>query len=159
QVEGGDVTASADIYAFGVVLYEMMTGRLPFEGDTALSTVLKRFREAPVSPRHHTPGLAPQWEAAILRCLEREPCDRFASADHVTKALCAEKAPAPRSAGRRRLLVLASAVAAVALAAGGAWLARGRTTSAPAQVTTSIAVLPFVNMSSDKEQEYFSDGL
>src|SRR5262249_24859300 len=91
QVEGGDVTTSADIYAFGVVLYEMMTGRLPFEGDAPISTVLKRFREAPVSPRHHTPGLAPRWEAVILRCLEREPCNRFTAADHVVKALGAER--------------------------------------------------------------------
>jgi serine/threonine protein kinase len=54
QVEGREVTAQSDIYAFGVVLYEMVTGRLPFEGDSPLSTVLKRFHDAPAS-RETTP--------------------------------------------------------------------------------------------------------
>src|SRR5262245_46452632 len=142
QVEGYDVTATADVYAFGVVLYEMVTGRLPFEGGSALSTVLKRFRETPESPRHHAPGLPSCWEAAILRCLEREADDRFTSANHVVKALQAESVP-PRPARRRRLR-LAAAVAALAVAAGGTWLSRGRLNLQPAHGTASIAVLPFV---------------
>src|SRR5262249_43556276 len=121
QVEGREVTASADIYAFGVVLYEVVTGHLPFEGDSPLSTAFNRFREAPVSPRHHAPDLPLRWEAVILRCLEREAGDRFATADQVVKALSAERLPRPRGAGRRRL-VLAAVAAAAAAVGGGAYV-------------------------------------
>jgi serine/threonine protein kinase/tetratricopeptide (TPR) repeat protein len=94
QVEGGEITPAADIYAFGVVLYEMLTGRVPFLGDNALSTAVKRLREAPVPPRVHAPGLDPVWEAAILRCLARDPKDRFANAREVLHAL-SEPSPQP----------------------------------------------------------------
>jgi serine/threonine protein kinase/tetratricopeptide (TPR) repeat protein/TolB-like protein len=87
QVEGGEITAAADIFAFGIVLYEMLTGTVPFLGENALSTAVKRLREAPVPPRVHVPGLDPRWEAAILRCLERAPSARFASAPEVIRAL------------------------------------------------------------------------
>jgi len=87
QVEGSEITAATDIYAFGIVLYEMLTGTVPFVADNALSTAAKRLREAPVPPRVHVPGLDARWEAAILRCLEREPAARFASAPEVVQAV------------------------------------------------------------------------
>src|SRR5436305_2244328 len=87
QVEGGEITAAADVFAFGIVLYEMLTGTVPFLGENALSTAVKRLREAPVPPRIHAPGIEPRWEAAILRCLERYPAARFASAPEVIRAL------------------------------------------------------------------------
>jgi tetratricopeptide (TPR) repeat protein/tRNA A-37 threonylcarbamoyl transferase component Bud32/TolB-like protein len=87
QVEGGEITPAADVFAFGIVLYEMLTGTVPFLGENALSTAVKRLREAPVPPRVHVPGLDPRWEAAILRCLERDPSARFASAPEVIRAL------------------------------------------------------------------------
>jgi TolB-like protein/tetratricopeptide (TPR) repeat protein len=158
QVEGGEIAATADIYAFGVVLYEMMTGRLPFEADTALSTVLMRFRERAPSPRRFAPDLPPGWEKVILRCLERKASDRFATADHVVKALRAEAVP-QRNARRWRHRVAAAATALVVAVGGGTWLARGPKTLEPAPDTLSVAVLPFVNMGSDKDQEYFSEGL
>lgn len=94
QVEGTEVTPAADLYAFGIVLYEMLTSKIPFVGENALSTAAKRLRETPVSPRAHAPGLDPRWEAAILRCLERNPADRFASAPEVIESFLAP-APAP----------------------------------------------------------------
>ena len=87
QVDGGEITAATDLFAFGIVLYEMLTGTVPFLGENALSTAVKRLKEVPVPPRVHAPGLDPRWEAAILRCLDRDPAARFATAPEVIRAL------------------------------------------------------------------------
>ncbi|MFL6193622.1 MAG: tetratricopeptide repeat protein [Thermoanaerobaculia bacterium] len=87
QVEGSEITAATDLYAFGIVLYEMLTGTVPFLGDNALSTAVKRLRDAPVPPRVHAPGLDPRWESAILRCLERDPAARFPTAPEVIQSV------------------------------------------------------------------------
>jgi serine/threonine protein kinase len=87
QVEGKPVDAAADVYALGVVMYQMVTGTLPFLGDSPLSTGRKRLSEPPLSPRIHVPDLDKKWEMAILRCLNLEPTGRFRSATDVVKAL------------------------------------------------------------------------
>jgi serine/threonine protein kinase len=96
QVEGKEVTPAVDIYAFGIVLYEMLTGTVPFIGDTALSTAVKRLQQAAPSPRDHVPGLDQRWEAAILRCLAREPSARFASAPAAVEAISRASVPEVR---------------------------------------------------------------
>ncbi|HSG39214.1 MAG TPA: serine/threonine-protein kinase, partial [Thermoanaerobaculia bacterium] len=87
QVRGEESTAATDIYAFGIVLYEMVTGELPFVGKSAFYTALKRLQEPPPSPRLRVPDLDPVWDAVILRCLETEPAARFQRARHVVRAL------------------------------------------------------------------------
>jgi eukaryotic-like serine/threonine-protein kinase len=87
QVRGDPVTLAADIYALGVVLYEMVTGTWPFTGDNPLAIAAKRLEGPPTPPRKYVPDLEPKWEAAILRCLERESKDRFQSATAVAEAL------------------------------------------------------------------------
>ncbi len=87
QVEGAEVTQAADLYALGVVMFEMVTGRLPFTGESVISTAVKRLREPPPSPREFAPLLEERWERVILRCLARKPEDRYQSAQAVLEAL------------------------------------------------------------------------
>lgn len=87
QIEGAPLTAATDIYAFGMVIYEMVTGRLPYEGDTPVSILAKRLREQPRSPAHFVPNLKKEWEQAILTCLEHDPAKRFRLAMDVYRAL------------------------------------------------------------------------
>jgi len=97
QAEPGPATPATDIYALGLILYEMLSKRRPFEtAGTALATVLVRRREPP-RPLHEVAPEAPAaWAAAIHRCLERAPARRFASAGEVIAALGDEPPPTPR---------------------------------------------------------------
>lgn len=91
QLEGRPATPASDIYALGLVMYELVTGARPFQGDTPISAALKRLTETPVPPRKFQPGLSGSWESVILRCLERNPGERFATAAEVPAALRGQK--------------------------------------------------------------------
>jgi tRNA A-37 threonylcarbamoyl transferase component Bud32/tetratricopeptide (TPR) repeat protein len=90
QIQGDVVDRRADLYALGVVMFEMMTGTLPFIGESPLSTAVKRLKRAPPSPRDRLPDVDPLWERVILRCLARDPGRRFGTAAEVKDALLGE---------------------------------------------------------------------
>jgi len=87
QLTGGTVSAATDIYALGIVLYEALTGHTPFGGQTPMEAALKRLQQAATPPSVHLPTLEPRWDAAILRCLEKEPSARFRSVRDLIRAL------------------------------------------------------------------------
>jgi serine/threonine protein kinase len=87
QLDGGQISDATDIYAFGLVMYEMVTGTRPFQGTSAISEAMRRLSTEPPPPRRFVPALDSVWESVILRCLEREASKRFATALEVLKAL------------------------------------------------------------------------
>jgi serine/threonine protein kinase len=97
QVEGRPVTARSDVYALGVVLFEMVTGRLPFEGASPLVTASLRLVAPPPPVRSLRPDVPLSWARAIDRCLALHPHDRFARVEEVAACLRGER-PAPPSA-------------------------------------------------------------
>src|SRR5690349_24580051 len=95
QAQGHPVSPRSDLYSAGVVLYELLTGRVPFEGESTVAVALKQVSEPPVPPSQLRPGISPALEAVVLRALEKDPARRFASADEFVAALeAARRAPA-----------------------------------------------------------------
>jgi serine/threonine protein kinase len=91
QLEGRPATPASDIYALGLVMYEIVTGARPFQGDTPISAALKRLTEAPAPPGRLQPGLSGVWESVILRCLERDSAQRFKNVAEIHAALRDQK--------------------------------------------------------------------
>ena len=183
QVEGGEITPAVDIYALGVVMYEMLTGAQPFVADTPLAVAVKRLKEPPAPPRAQVQDLDPVWEAVILRCLERDPADRFVDVKDVVKALAGEevaigkraleeqKKEAQAERRRRRLRwALTAGVVVILFVSALAYhlhvtrkLRQGAPVASlptgPIKVRRSVAVLGFKNLAGRPDVAWLSTAL
>src|SRR5438132_2896164 len=147
QVRGEHVDARSDLFSFGCILYEMLAGRAPFDRPSSMETGSAILHDEP-------PQTVPrELDPVLRRCLEKDPARRYPSAHELLLALARVRPPA---APRWRWI--AGAMALAVLIAAGLLVPRLRA-AMDAKGARSIAVLPFVNMSSDKENEYFSDGI
>jgi serine/threonine protein kinase/tetratricopeptide (TPR) repeat protein len=105
QIKDEDVTAATDIYSLGIVMYEMVTGRRPFTGDSTVTVALKHLNDDPKPPRDLAPNLDPNWNETILVCLKKLPQQRLQSAAEVKGLLVQNRVKLgwqfPRSRSKR----------------------------------------------------------
>jgi beta-lactam-binding protein with PASTA domain/predicted Ser/Thr protein kinase len=87
QAQGKPVDARSDLYSIGIVLYELLTGSVPFDAESPVTVALKQVSEPPVPPRERNPAVPPALNAVVLRALEKDPARRYATADEFIEAL------------------------------------------------------------------------
>jgi serine/threonine protein kinase/lipoprotein NlpI len=131
QLRGEAVDARSDLFSVGIILYELASGRRPFEGETSIDVSHAILRDTPEPMSRVRSDLPPDLERIVSRCLEKNPRERIQSALDVNNEL-------------RRLRKV---------------LERGETEKPASDKVASIAVLPFANRSASVDDEYFSDGL
>lgn len=161
QILGREVDARTDIYALGMVLYEMTVGKRPFREDLATHLTDDILHQVPPAPGH-----SGRLDEIIMKCLEKDPGSRYQSARQVAANLEALASGSTTwTWWQRPRNVVAAGVLTVALTAGvlfgldvGGW--RGHLLSrASAPQVESLAVLPLLNLSGDPQQEFFADGM
>jgi serine/threonine-protein kinase len=87
QAQGHAVSAQSDLYSIGILLYELLTGQVPFDAESAVTIALKQVSETPVPPRELNPAVSPELEDVVLKALQKDPANRFVDADEFVAAL------------------------------------------------------------------------
>jgi predicted Ser/Thr protein kinase len=155
QAQGRSVNAGSDLYSIGVVLYEMLTGRVPFEADSAVSIALKHVSEAPVPPTQINPNIPPELEQTVLWVLNKNASDRPADADQLITVLehCRE-AITSAGAGQHTASMAAVAAAGAAAGAGAAIAGSGLAAyqQAQAQATNGSGEMSAVDPIEERER-------
>jgi serine/threonine-protein kinase len=169
QVQGRPVDHRSDIFALGVVLYEMLAGRRPFGGSTMVETAAAILQEDPEPISAASPNVPPTLASVVAKCLEKRPEDRFSSAHDLSLTLGAMESAAATPPRREKstierrwphiLAVVIGAVIAILFILPPSALIERLTGTADTAPIRSIAVLPLDNLSGDPEQDYFADGM
>jgi serine/threonine protein kinase/tetratricopeptide (TPR) repeat protein len=172
QARGEELDARTDLFSFGVVLYEMATGRLPFQGNTSATIFHAILGQAPMPPTRLNPELPPKLEEIINKSLEKDRDVRYQHASEMRADLKRLKRDTDSSRSvigasatevsvqpwwRKRMVLGTVAVVLVALLAAASWFYRSRLGGG--ETINSLAVLPFVNASGNPDSEYLSDGI
>jgi eukaryotic-like serine/threonine-protein kinase len=151
---GGPADARSDIWALGVMLVELVSGRRPFAGKTAFDLTSAIVHSPPELPGHIPTGV----RAIVERCLKKSPGERYQSAAEVAAALDAVMTASATPARRRLTPAIVGAIAIAVVVAGVvAWTRWGGTPSAAA--IDSLVVLPFADLTPRPESEYLADGI
>jgi tetratricopeptide (TPR) repeat protein len=123
QMTGGSLTAASDIYSFGIVLFEMATGEMPFDTRHAILAAVQKASGEPITARSLVADLDSKWDSAIGRCLQPEPDRRFSSAGELAECFRTPSWRVPRAYwGRREWTVAVLATLAAVGLPAGAWI-------------------------------------
>ena len=165
QVKGEKAGPPSDIFSFGVILYEMLTGDVPFRADTPMSKIVMRLTQKPRAPRELNQDIPKYLEAVVLKCMEVDPALRYRDVGailddldrhHVDRAITMRMTRAV-TRRRRPILAVAAAVALVASAPGGGAAGAGR--SRPRGRCTPWPSCPFTNATGAAEFDWMRGGL
>ncbi|MFL5402434.1 MAG: protein kinase domain-containing protein [Gemmatimonadales bacterium] len=155
QAAGEEIDTRSDLYALGIVAYEMLAGHPPFQGPHRV-VVSKHIAERPVPVDRLQPEASGVLAGAIMRALEKQPSDRWQTGEEFRQGIRGER-PAPRRRARRRTIAAAAVVVAALTAAVGLF---HRNPGPPRGVNPrhSILVLPFDNLRDDRSVDWLRDG-
>ncbi len=179
QIDGGEIDARSDLYSLGIIIYEMLTGKTPFHGETPWSVAFKHKNDPPHDPRELNPGIPESMSRIILKCLEKQKERRYQSAEELladlvnigeqhTRTETRLKAKQATAARRAFIKVRGKKPAVRTIATAGVLIVLtfllwkfvlNRTSPAPPAARLKMAVISFENQTGDASFDYLQDAI